>query len=140
MSTVLEGAQLAGLTRLSLPYLFGTAFTGQRRHALLLGYVLYTLGGWGFALVYAAVLESLGCHWWIGTLIGALHALALMTVFLRLLVACHPRIAAPHQGPAARFRLERPGPFALHYGRTAPITTALAQIVFCLIFGMGYCH
>jgi uncharacterized membrane protein YagU involved in acid resistance len=139
MTSVLEGAQMAGLTRLSLPYLFGTAFTENRRRATLLGYVLYILGGWLFALVYAAILETWGCKWWIGPLAGAVHAAVLLTVFLRLLVEVHPRIAAPHQGPTARYRLERPGPFALHYGYMTPVTTAVAQIVFGLIFGLGYC-
>ena len=139
MTTVLEGAQMAGLTRMSLPYLFGTAFTENRRRAMLLGYVLYVIGGWLFALVYAAVLETFGCEWWIGPLTGAIHAAFLMTVFIRLLAEVHPRIAAPHQGPSARYRLERPGPFALHYGRMTPLTTSFAQVMFGLIFGLGYC-
>ena len=138
MTTVLEGAQLVGVTRLSLPFLFGTFVTGSRRRARVWGYLLYTGGGWLFAVVYALVLESLWPAWWIGLLTGLVHGLFLVTVFLSLLAQLHPRIATDYDGPSARRRLEPPGPFGLNYGRTTPVSTVLAQGLYGLIFAIGY--
>ncbi len=87
MTTVLQGSQGLGLSRLSLPFLAGTFLTGDRRRAVVLGYVLYTVGGWLFALLYFLLFASLGLHtWWFGALAGALHGLFLLLGALPLLV------------------------------------------------------
>lgn len=138
MTTVLEGAQLVGLTRLSLPFLFGTFVTGSRRLALIWGYVLYTLGGWAFAAVYALILEGLWPAWWIGLLAGLAHGAFLLAVFLPVMAQVHPRIATRYEGPTARRRLEPPGPVGLNYGRATPVSTMFAQAVYGMIFAIGY--
>ena len=140
MSTILEGAQIIGVTRLSFPFLFGTFVTGSRRRAMILGYFLYLLGGWLFAILYALLLESLRPTWWIGLSAGLLHGLFLVTVFLPLLPYAHPRIATEYDGPSAIRRLEPPGSFGLHYGRTTPVSTVFAQVVYGLIFATGYSY
>src|SRR5215213_4751655 len=38
MTTILQGAQGMGLSRLSLPFLAGTFFTGNRRWAVIVGF------------------------------------------------------------------------------------------------------
>lgn len=138
MTTVLEGAQLVGLSRLSLPFLFGTFVTGSRRRAELYGYILYTAGAWAFAIIYALIMESLWPSWWLGLLVGIVHGLFLIVVFLELLNQVHPRIATRYDGPSARRRLEPPGPAGLNYGRATPVSTVLAQALYGLIFGSGY--
>lgn len=140
MTTVLEGAQLVGVSRLSLPFLFGTFVTGNRRMAEVYGYILYMAGAWLFAIVYALLMESLWPTWWIGLLAGAIHGLFLIVVFLPLLAQVHPRIATRYEGPSARRRLEPPGPAGLNYGRATPVSTVLAQALYGLIFGIGYGH
>src|SRR4051812_40730775 len=60
MTTILQGAQGLGLSRLSLPFLFGTFFTGDRRRAVIIGFTLYTIGGWVFAFLYFLFFTSLG--------------------------------------------------------------------------------
>lgn len=141
MATVLEGAQLLGLTRMSLPFLFGTLVVGGRGPAMILGYVLYVLGGWAFAVVYAAIMESIHVYaWWVGAVIGLCHGAFLVTVFLPLLPYAHPRMATEYSGPNALRRLEPPGGLGLNYGRTTPASTVVAQIIFGLIFALGYAH
>lgn len=143
MATLLEGAQLAGFTRMSLPFLFGTFVTERRRLAILVGYVFYLLGGWAFGLIYALCLDTLHIE---GAAFGALvglalgfgHALFLVTVFLPLLPYIHPHLATDYDGPSALARLEPPGPFGLNYGFATPLVTILAQSLFGLIFGLGY--
>lgn len=139
MSTALEGAQLLGFSRMSLPFLFGAYVTGDRQRAIVLGYVLYAAGGWLFALVYALVFAGLGSSaWWVGILVGLCHGAFLVVVFLSLLPYIHPRLASEYDGPTALRRLEPPGPCGLHYGRATPLTTVLAQVVFGLVFALGY--
>jgi hypothetical protein len=52
MTTILQGSQGLGFSRLSLPFLVGTLFTGNRRPAFVLGFTAYTIGGWLFAFLY----------------------------------------------------------------------------------------
>jgi len=42
MTAILQGSQGLGLSRLSLPFLVGTFFTGNRRRAVILGFIAYT--------------------------------------------------------------------------------------------------
>jgi hypothetical protein len=143
MATLLEGAQLSGYTRMSLPFLFGAFVSGNRRAAIILGYVLYLLGGWVFAVVYALCLQILhvsgavagAC---VGLVLGLGHGLFLIAVFLPLLPYIHPRLASDYDGVHALARIEPPGPFGLNYGWATPLATVLAQALFGLVFGLGY--
>src|SRR3712207_8342650 len=58
--TTLFRSQGTGLSRLSLSFLVGTLVTGDRRRAVVLGFALYTLGGWLFAFAYFLLFASLG--------------------------------------------------------------------------------
>lgn len=139
MTTLLEGSRALGLSRMSLPYLFGTAITGDRSRAQVYGFVLYTLGGLLFAYGYALVFASLQmATWWLGLLLGAAHAIFLLVVFLPLLPAVHPRMATEYDNPQAESLLEPPGWLGLNYGRRTPETTFLGQLVYGLILGAFY--
>lgn len=139
MTTLLEGAQLLGYTRLSLPFLFGTFVTGDRRKAMIVGYGLYLVGGWLFAFLYALAFETAGrSTWWEGMLLGCGHGLFLTGVFLPSLPYVHPRIASEFDGPTDRRRLEPPGAFGLNYGGMTPLATIAAQTGFGLIMAVCY--
>jgi hypothetical protein len=102
LSTVLQGSQGLGLSRLSLPFLVGTLFTGRRDRAMIYGTIFYVSGGWIFAFMYYLVFSGVHLHhWWFGALIGALHGLMLLVVALPILPHIHPRIATEFAGPAA---------------------------------------
>ena len=136
MTTILQGAQGLGLSRLSLPFLVGTYFTGDRRRAVVIGYALYTVGGWLFALLYFLLFASLGLHtWWFGALVGVLHGLFLLVCALPLLPYAHPRMATEYDGPTALRQLEPPGFLGLNYGSRTPLTTLLGQAVYGAILG-----
>ncbi len=141
MTTVLEGTQLTGFSRLSLPFLFGTFIMRDRQKATIAGYFLYMAGAWLFAFVYAFFMEAAQIYaWWFGALLGLVHGLFLVTVFLPILPYVHPHVATEYDGPNALRRLEPPGKFGLNYGRATPLTTVAAQILFGLIFAAGYGH
>ena len=135
MTTVLQGSQQLGLSRLSLPFLFGTLVTADRGRAVLAGSVMYLAGGWVFAILYFFVFASLGrSNWWIGAGFGAVHGLFLL-VCLPAMAQVHPRIASEYDAPASVPKLEPPGFLGMHYGTRTPMTTMLAQVLYGAILG-----
>ena len=141
MTSLLEGSQLLGFSRISLPFLFGTFFTGRRDRAVIIGFVLYALGGLLFAWFYALAFAALGrVTWWMGGLMGLGHGFFLVAVFLPLLPFVHPRMRTDYDGPASGPQLEPPGAFGLHYGQRTPLITVAAQSVFGLILGAALGH
>jgi hypothetical protein len=136
MTTILQGSQGLGLSRLSLPFLVGTLFTENRNRAVVVGFVLYTIGGWLFAMLYFLFFASVGhATWWIGALLGFLHGVFLLVGALPLLPYAHPRMASEYDGPCRTYVLEPPGFLALNYGRATPTTTLLAQTVYGATLG-----
>jgi hypothetical protein len=139
MTVILTASQHLGVSRISLPFLVGTLFMPNRRWAEFVGFILYVIGGWIFALFYAAIFESLHrANWWIGALIGAGHGLFLLSVALPVAPALHPRMASPYDGPEARRRIEPPGFLGLNYGRWTPISTMIGQVAYGAVLGAGY--
>ena len=63
MATILQAGQGLGLSRMSLTFLLGAAFTGNRSRATVLGVVLYILGGWVFAFLYFVFQGLLEIEW-----------------------------------------------------------------------------
>jgi len=138
MIAILQGSQSLRLSRLNLPFLVGTVFAAERHRAVILGLILYLIGGWLFAFLYVWIFESLGfATAWLGGLIGLFHGLALLTC-MPLLPYVHPRIASEYDGPSGERRIEPPGTFGLNYGARTPLTTLLAQVVYGGILGAFY--
>lgn len=141
MTTLLEGSQALGLSRLSLPFLAGTFFTTNRRRAVIVGFIVYLIGGWLFGLLYFVVFFNIGIgNLWLGAILGFLHGLFLLLVALPFLPYVHPHIATEYDGPTATRRLEPPGFLGLNYGRRTPLTTLVGQVVYGAILGFGYAH
>ncbi len=139
MTTVEAGSQEIGLTRVDFPYLIGTMFTPDRDRAKVYGFVVHVLNGWVISLLYVFVFESLGrSRWWIGGLIGAIHALFVLLVVLWIMPGLHPRMASEQHGPTATRQLEPPGVFGLNYGVRTPISVIVSHILFGIILGSFY--
>lgn len=135
MTTILQGAQGLGLSRLSLPFLFGTFVTADRGRAVLVGSLLYLGGGWAFAMLYFMLFASLGqASWWSGALVGAVHGVFLL-VSLPAMAQLHPRIASEYDAPSGAPKLEPPGFMGLNYGRRTPISTIVGQAVYGAVLG-----
>lgn len=140
MTTILQASQGLGLSRLSLPFLVGTLFTADRNRAMVLGFVVYVIGGWGFAMLYFLFFLSINlATWWLGAALGFLHGLFLLVCALPLLPYVHPRMASEYDGPRQHYILEPPGFLGLNYGRRTPLTTLLGQTVYGAVLG-GFCQ
>ena len=136
MTTILQASQGLGLSRMSLPFLIGSAFSANRGTATVLGFVLYVIGGWLFALLYVLFFTSIGIYtWWMGVIVGVLHGAFLLVCAIPLLPYVHPRMASEHHGVTMRRQLEPPGFLAMNYGYQTPFTTLLAQAVYGGVLG-----
>ena len=136
MATVLQLSQGLGLSRMSLTFMMGSAFSGRRNVATVLGFVLYILGGWAFAFLYFAFLSSLGIEtWWMGALLGFIHGAFLLACAMPLLPFVHPRMASEFQGATALRQLEPPGFLAMNYGYQTPVAALVAQMVYGGVLG-----
>src|SRR5215203_6813177 len=94
LTSVLAGSQALGLTRMNIPFMLGTMVTPDRDRAKVLGFGMHVVNGWLFATIYAVAFQSWRrATWWLGALIGLVHALFVLTVGLPMLPGLHPRMA-----------------------------------------------
>lgn len=137
MTTGLRAASELRLTRIDIPFLLGTAFSENRVRAKALGYALHFGFGLLFALGYWALFAAIDrSGWWLGAVFGLLHGLfsgsALVNIILPLV---HPRMATPLTAADSSPLLEPPGFMLLNYGRSAPVVTLAAHVVYGSIVG-----
>jgi hypothetical protein len=137
LTTGLRAANELGLTRVDLPFLLGTAVTGDRARAKALGYLLHLAAGEMFALVYFAIFAALDTRGWLlGALLGLLHGIVSATALVNILLpVVHPRMGSALSAADSSPLLEPPGFLLLNYGRGSPIATLLAHIAYGAIVG-----
>jgi hypothetical protein len=139
LTTLLAATRALGFTRMDIPFMVGTIFSGNRDRAQWIGFLIHMLNGWVFALIYIAAFEATG--WknpWFGALIGFVHVSFVLVVGMRLLPAIHPRMASEQHGPDPTRQLEPPGFLALNYGRRTPLASVISHLVFGGILGLFY--
>ena len=139
VSTTMAASQRLGYTRMSIPFLLGTMLTPNRDRAMVLGLLVHMVNGWMFALLYALAFESWQrATWWLGTSIGMVHGLFVLTVGMLTMPGMHPRMVSEYFGPTPNRQLQPPGFLALNYGRRTPIVTLVAHLVYGAILGAFY--
>lgn len=139
LTLLMATSQGLGWSRMSFPFMIGSMFTSHRGRAMALGFGLHIAFGLGFALLYALVFE--GWQWstgWLGGLLGVFHGLFLLIVLMPALPDLHPRMASKHHGPTPTRQLEPPGFLALNYGRSTPVLTLAAHIIYGVLLGAFY--
>ncbi len=137
LTSGLRLAQETGITRMDFPLLLGTFFTGDRRRASFIGFVVHFANGLLFALVYAAVFFAVGrAGWLFGLALGAVHALfaggGLVNVAL---AAVHPRMGTPWSDAEDTPLLEPPGFMLVNYGRQTALVTFVLHLAYGTIVG-----
>ena len=137
LTTGLRLAQIAGLTRMDIPLLLGTAFTESRSRASAIGYALHFLNGQIFALGYWVIFVAVDqAGWLFGGVLGVVHAAfaggALVNI---LLPAVHPRMGTRWTDASQTPLLEPPGFMLWNYGRHTALVTMLGHIAYGSIVG-----
>jgi hypothetical protein len=142
LTTLMAASQGLGLSRMSIPFLLGSAFTPDRNRANVAGFVIHFINGWIFSLVYALAFAAIGgvgrANWWLGGIFGLIHGLFVLTALMPLLPSFHPRMATEDYGPTPTRQLEPPGFLALNYGRRTPLITLVAHLAYGALFGALY--
>jgi hypothetical protein len=137
LTTALRTANELGLTRVDLPFLLGTALTGDRARAKAVGYLLHLVAGEMFALVYYGIFSAVDASGWgLGALLGLLHGIVSATALVNILLpAVHPRMGSTLSAADSHPLLEPPGFLLRNYGRGTPIATLLAHVAYGAIVG-----
>lgn len=137
LTTILRGASELRLTRIDLPFLLGTAVTTDRGRAKAIGYVLHFVAGLLFSMAYFvgfAVLDRSG--WLLGAAFGLIHGLFAGSALVNILLPIvHPRMGTPMSSIHSTALLEAPGFMMMNYGRSTPLVSLAAHVVFGAIVG-----
>jgi hypothetical protein len=137
LTTILRTASELRLTRIDLPFLLGTAITADRGRAKAIGYVLHFVAGLLFSLAYAigfAALDQSG--WLLGAAFGLIHGLFAGSALVNILLPIvHPRMGTPSSSVASGALLEQPGFMMRNYGRSTPVVSLAAHVVYGAIVG-----
>lgn len=137
LTTVLRTASEARLTRMDLPFLLGTAVTADRRRAKVLGYGAHFGFGLLFALVYDRLFKAVGRGGWgLGAVFGLAHGMFAATALVNILLpAVHPRMGTPFTAAGDSPLIEPPGFLMRNYGRSTPVVTLAAHVLYGTIVG-----
>jgi hypothetical protein len=137
-STLVRAASEMGLTRMDFSLLLGTAVTENRGRARAIGFVFHLGLGVLFAMAYGGFFVIVGRgSWWLGALLGALHAIFTGTVLVNVLLPLvHPRMATPDTAANEIALIEPPGFLMLNYGRSTFVVNLVAHIAFGAIVGL----
>ena len=137
LSTIVKAAAEVHLTRMDLALLLGTTVTENRRKATAIGYVFHFILGVVFAGAYVGFFEIIGfSSWWIGALVGVLHAIFTATVLVNVLLpVVHPRMATTETAANEIALIEPPGFLMLNYGRSTVLVSLAAHVAYGAIVG-----
>ncbi|HEV8563630.1 MAG TPA: hypothetical protein VGR41_01815 [Actinomycetota bacterium] len=139
MTALMEAAQAARITRISIPFMLGAMVSERRAAIRVAGFAMHLMNGLIFALGYALLFEVLDrSDWWVGAVAGALHGAFALVILLPVLQDVHPRMATEDQGPDPTPMLQPPGFLALNYGSRTPLVTVLAHVAYGAIVAAAY--
>ena len=132
LTTVLQAATQLNLTRMDLPFLLGTVFTGDRSRAKAIGYAAHFLVGLCFSMGYSVLFVALGRHdWWLGALFGLMHGIFAGTVLINVLLPLvHPRMGTSLSDASSVALLEPPGFLGRNYGPQTVTVSLLAHVLY----------
>jgi hypothetical protein len=136
LTSIMAGAQLAGWTRVDIPYLLGTIVVTDPDRARVVGFLMHLVNGQVFGLFYAVAFALLGrATWWWGSLFGLFHGLVAVGVLVPLVPGVNPRMASDRAGPGFGPALEPPGALALNYGGATPAVALAAHVAYGALLG-----
>ena len=137
LTSLLRAASELRLTRVDLPFLLGTAVTADRQRAKLVGYLLHLVAGVLFSLAYYVGFLGLGrAGWLLGGAFGVIHGVFAMTGLVNVLLpVIHPRMGSSLSSVESMALIEAPGFLMLNYGRSTPVVTLIAHVIYGAIVG-----
>jgi uncharacterized membrane protein YagU involved in acid resistance len=139
MTALMEAAQAARVTRMSIPFLLGAMVSERRFVIRVAGFAMHLVNGVIFALAYALFFEAVGrSDWWLGAIAGGIHGTLVLILLLPVVQDVHPRMARVDQGPDPTPMLQPPGFLALNYGSRTPLVTLVGHVIYGATLGVFY--
>ena len=137
LTTLFRIASEVGWTRMDLALILGTTVTQNRRKAKAIGYAFHFVAGQLFAFAYGAFFVMIGwSSWWLGALVGALHAVFLSAVLINVLLpVVHPLMGTPDTAANEIALIEPPGFLMRNYGRSTFAIALAAHVAYGAIVG-----
>ena len=137
LTTILRAGSEARLTRMDLPFLLGTAVTTDRPRAKVFGYLAHFGFGLIFSLIYFGLFEAIGRSGWaLGAVFGLVHGVFSATALVNILLpAVHPRMGTPFTAAGSSPLIEAPGFLMRNYGRSTPVLSLAAHVLYGTIVG-----
>jgi hypothetical protein len=137
LTSLMRAANELKLTRIDLPFLLGTAMSGDRARAKAAGYLLHFGFGLVFALGYHAVFTAIGAAGWgLGATLGLLHGVFASTALVNVLLpVVHPRMGSSMTGAGDAPLLEPPGFLLRNYGVQTPVVAIASHVAYGSIVG-----
>jgi hypothetical protein len=137
LTTILRAAGEAGLTRIDLPFLLGTAVTADRSRAKAIGYLAHFGFGLLFSFAYALVFLAIDrTGWLVGAVLGLVHGLFAGTALVNVLLpTVHPRMGKTWSDAGSSPFVEPPGFMMRNYGAGTPVVSVIAHVVYGAIVG-----
>ena len=138
LTTMIRVANELGWTRMDLGLILGTAVTPNRRKARAIGYFIHLGLGLVFAFAYVGVFRVVGfSSWWLGALLGSLHAVFVSTVVINVLLpVVHPLMGTPETAANEVALIEPPGFLMRNYGEHTFLIALAAHVAYGAIVGV----
>lgn len=150
MTLMMQGAKTAGMTKMPpMPLVMGAMFSGDRKKAMTMGGIVHyvVMGTVMLGIVYAALFTAFDEDaWWLGALIGLVHALALGLMALPMMPSMHPRMTDALPGPdgetitetGGQVQLAAPGVLGARWGGMTPVGLVMGHIVYGVVAAIAY--
>lgn len=140
MTSLMAGARMLGLSRMSIPFMLGTMVTANRDRAVPYGLALHVVFAMLWAVPYYGIFFTFEtATWWLGAIIGLGHGLVTLLLVMPALPGLHPRMASERDGPSPTRALEPPGSLGLNYGRRTPAVALVAHVIYGVALG-AFCQ
>lgn len=150
MTLMMTGSKAAGMTNMPpMPLVMGSMFSGDRKKAMAMGGMAHfvMMGTVVFGLGYAALFTAFDEDaWWLGALIGLVHAAIVGLMAMPMMPSMHPRMS--HALPGAdgqtvvdstgEVQLAAPGLMGARWGGMTPMGLVMGHVVFGVVVALVY--
>jgi len=155
MTAMMQMAARAGMTDMPpMPLVMGSMMSGDRKTATAIGGMLHFLvmGTVFFGVVYGSLFTAFDDDgWWVGLLIGVVHALIAGVMFMPMMPKMHPRMSTDVVGvgtPQAsgtvavdtrgEVTVAAPGVLGKNWGGMTPVGFVMGHAVYGLVLALVY--
>lgn len=155
MTAMMQVATRVGMTDMPpMPLVMGSMMSGDRRTATLIGGMLHfvMMGTVVFGIAYGSLFTALDdTSWWVGLVIGAIHALIVGVMFMPMMPKVHPRMSTHPAGTGTpnglgtigagqygEVEVAAPGVLGKNWGAMTPVGFIMGHAVYGLVLALVY--